>query len=233
MAFDIRPPAPYELDPEVCWAWYEDFHSGGYSSAAHITRRGLVRSAVAGGGDWFYEPTTATEVGIVRLTTAGGAGDLVTLGTHQSILYGIPVNTALEIKFKLPAVDQLSAFVGVADAVSADYRVGANANLIGFRLDRAVDDHLYAVLKDGAGGGNETLMDLGVADTDWHTVKMVRYTDAILRVYLDGAVVEDFDDLSNLPAAGLKVKAGVGGIIGVAKSVYIDYIFLWGQADRL
>ena len=233
MSFRASRPPFYEQDPRRQVQMVDDF-AGGATGATHIGCLGWQQGTIAGGGGSysFQSVSTTAEMGVLQLLTAGGAGDQAYLAVRdQKSVLGFALGARLKWKFKLSSVDQIDAFFGAAEDAAVDYRVGGGDPLLGFRLDRAVDANLYAVLKDGVGAPNETTYSLGTADTDWHVAELVRTADGIA-VYLDGLLITVITDLSHLPAVAMRLKAGVGGIAAVAKSIDFDYACYWAPVVR-
>jgi len=223
-----RPLDPLESqDPEDTWQALDDF-MGGYATG-HISQLGWVYNTIAGaGGSWFYPAlTTDQEHGVVEMRTGAANGDRFGIAGVGGLVLGFPVGTVLKTKFKLPSVADLDAFIGLGPASTIDYRAATNTELVGFRIDRAVSANIFAVIKNGVSPA-ETLLDMGAADTDWHTASMSRpRTDAIL-VHLDKVLVGSMA-VTNVPAAALlRHKAAVGTLTGATKSVYLDFWFAGG-----
>jgi len=220
-------------DPRWSWGVFEDFVAIHWSST-HIGNLNWVAYTIAGGGGSFNfpAPTVESEIGILELYTAGGAGDQYAIAMRDEFVYSMPAGSSLLIKFKLLSTATCSAFIGLADGGALAYQQGDAVNLVGVRYDAAIDGNLYAVVKDGAGAGNESTQSLGTADTDYHEVLMTR-TAAGIEVYFDRVLVGTLVTTNLASTTPFRLKMAVGDTAGAAKTAYVDYIAMWGSNERI
>ena len=225
------PPLQLETDPERYWSLIEEFW-GGEGAAAHVFELGWEYGTIAGAGgsQGMRDPSDATQYGVARATTGATNGDILgysACGT-QTLMTRLP-QMRWKYKFRFSDITNCHGFVGLARGATEGYRAADNVHACGLRYDSAIDGNFYALAKRGtAGGGWETTLLLGAADTDWHIVEFYLRTSDVLDVYFDHELIGQLDTTNFSSATLVCPKMGLGTLENVVKHLYFDFFAAWG-----
>jgi hypothetical protein len=190
--------------------------------------------------------STATERGIFRMTTAGPvtAGGSASL-TEGRLEAGVP--TYLEWAAKVRSGTgfpntNVRVWSGYADTALGDPLTANATQFVGVRADPGgAAANWFGVVKDGAGAGNESTVNLGLLfDGTWRILGFTRTTTGIQfwrgdasRLATHGLMVEDLgaEVTTNLPTVPLvAVGVGIRNTSAVAHAIDID---IWADGGPI
>lgn len=195
-------------------------------------------------------PTAETEYGITQLSSAAAANDGGTLAMPDQTIYSIPTGWRWATKIAAKAAADATNVVVWSGYCSTNIlapTTAAAVSFVGLRVDTSVDGNVYFVVKDGAGAGNETTQDLGVAyGATYYVYGFERLEAGTLQPFVWSAadrrlIVEignagaGWDGLAatNLPAVAMvEVALGVTTLENAAKTAYIDFWSAGGRCAR-
>jgi len=202
---------------------------------------------VPSGGTNIVEATTATEIGVVNLTTGAGASDLAVLGCSDQSVFGPALGWQMVVKVAVGDVTsetQATGWSGLVATLSGPPTTGTRS-FVGFRYDATgstVD--WYGVCRNGS---SETTLDLGVlADTTWRTFAWVARPNAgwtaiaAVDFYMVSASTPSNplwtlvgSITTNIPSEALCVCiSGLKNKTGTYRSLLVDHWSLGGAAGR-
>jgi hypothetical protein len=205
-------------------------------------------------GDWLWplgslgggatvshvNPAAATEIGILRLTTAAAAdaGAVWNLngGSVKAVLLSVGLIWAAKLQMST-GTTSYEVWSGLCDAGGSRVRTSDAVNFVGLR---STGGNLFGVVKDGSGSGNESTVDLGVdCEGTWRKAGFEYTEDGIQFFTLasDRYVCERTNVgapvSTNIPSTGLGLQLlGVVATAASARAADIDWWDLGGRIAR-
>lgn len=191
----------------------------------------------------------ATEIGILRMYTAGALNDGGTLYLPNSrLVTGPPVGLKWGVKVRSgttnPGTTTVGAWAGYASSTNTHPIVADAMSLIGIRVQAfGSTEHWFGVCKNGAGAGNETTQDLGFDfDTTWRFLGFYRTSTGIQfcrwdasRLLTHGLLREKIgaEITTNIPTGPLyPISVGVSAGAIAVREIEIDMFAAGGGIAR-
>lgn len=255
-ALSGRYPDPGPGTPGLCgWGWEDDFvapidkttQSGNWWKYNAILGGATPTNAVA---DLSATPFSARELGVLAFTTFGGVADGgVLYQANAALLGGVPVGTTWVAKVWLDSttMTQIGVSCGFCSSKTVIPIVGAAQSFVGVRaVSGGAASNWYGVVKNGAGAGNETTVDLGVLADGTPRIVAFQRTSSGIQFY----VIDATDTLvgpcwsavgseattagaAALPTATLWPAFGLyGAVAATQKTMYIDLFSVGGCMAR-
>jgi hypothetical protein len=210
------------------------------------TQLGWTIDDIAGGVTVSAQLDTATEDGILRMLAGSTSGDGGTCNLPAGrLVAGCPAYMEFGAKVRVQATNtNITAWSGFADTAAGDWDTASATNAVGIRVIAAgAAANWYGVVKDGAGAGNESTVDLGyAADNTWRflgfrvTATGIQFCEwDAADIYRRGLIREDIGSevTTNIPTGSLyKVALGVLTTTAATRYAEVDWWGIGGPVAR-